>query len=128
MKIFTVNKNNGLLREGSMEKRKDVRLKVENTIKTRINQEGDFTVKDLSTRGMCLECESILKPITLHDFEICFDLDRKVMVKGVVVRCFLKRLQVNDENSAPVYQTGIKFTEINEHDKNKLEELIATIG
>jgi hypothetical protein len=107
-----------------MEKRKGERFKVQNGWKATINQKDEFSIKDISIRGVCLECTSSLIPNNPCTIEIDCGENKKIVAKAKVIRSFLKRLYEDVRGTLPLYHTGVEFVEMNDHEKIALRELI----
>ncbi len=107
-----------------MEKRREKRFKVENGWKAVINQKEEFPIKDISLRGVCLECTSSLTPNNHCTIEIDCGEDTTILTKGMIIRSFLKRMYREARESLPLYNTGIEFVDLDDREKIALQNLI----
>ncbi len=111
-----------------MEKRAHKRFKTRSVQRAKVIDIDEFTIKDISIGGICLETSPALNISNIYRIEIVSGDDKKITPKGVVVRSFLKGTQKTKDETVPVYEAGIKFIELDDSEINFLKKFIREIA
>lgn len=85
----------------------------------------DVTIKDISLGGVLLETTKRLDIDSSYRIQIGYKNDETIMPIGLVVRASLKGTKKKKFSTLPLYQTALRFIELNDTEKRFIDKLIS---
>ena len=84
----------------------------------------DISIRNISNREMFLETSQRIVTNGIYNIEVMNKHREKKKIKGEATSSILRRTQEKNGNHVPIYEVGIKFTQLNDIEKRFLDQLI----
>jgi hypothetical protein len=111
-----------------IERRKVKRYSTGSKCRGRIIFLEDIIIKNISDTGMCIETNQPINTNRIYKIQLLPKEDKEAMIKVEVAWAMLRGTRKEKNDLLPVYEVGLKFTEMNEDEKKYLEDLISRIS
>ncbi len=110
-----------------MEKRSLKRIPNGSNYSAEIGSHDQFSIKSISTDGVCLEIPGQLPSSGTYEVTLNLPDNIKIKAHAEVVWSEMSKVMMNKGKPIHVYDTALKFTEMNSSNKDSIEKLISSI-
>ena len=113
-------------KEINAEHRSHPRFRLGENYKAAIDGSGEVLIKDLSVDGMCLKSVEELNFNRIYKASVFSPENERIDLTGEIVWSYFMGTS-EEQNDAPYYESGLKFTEMNDIMKSALENFVEKI-
>ncbi|MHA2474899.1 MAG: hypothetical protein ACXAES_16875 [Promethearchaeota archaeon] len=106
-----------------MIKAEDIRHGNGTIVRGKIISPDEISLKIIGERKMCFETSLLINTNSICKVELINHYNEKKKLTGEAISSVLKRVQAENGDHVPIYEVWLKFTELNDIEKQFLDKL-----